>query len=358
MLAWIVLEVMIMKHYSSSVILLATLALLPASCSKRDTTSDTSEPGTAPQAGATSQETDKSEDATADDALGQKLNAYIGCTNHFSRDVARLRHNYLSYIKDPKVGPVPKQRRSYTGAWTMVDPKGRCVDPIAKANAIKPTMPELERAATAYGAALMSLVPLYQQASDYYQSKNYKDDGYKGGASLHPKLVAAWDAFGAADKRLREITLRKSDERQARELQRLEKQHGRTLPFLTRNMLAQAKALVRVGSVRDYEDVQLQPFREHITKYEAAAKELRDYAAAHKEEANKVMMLNMVIARSQGFLTASKELMRRKRDGKKYSTGEKATIRANNARAVRGHPAQVVAKYNELIDMSNRIAFR
>ena len=345
--------------FTMMITLVLTLGCSKAEKAPKDpTVAKASATSVAKASGATSAANAAPSEAATDAAMGQKLNAYIGCTNDFSQMVSRLRHNYLSHMKDPKAGPKPKQRRSYAGAWTMVDPKGRCADKIAKANAAKPSLPKLEAAGSAYADALLALAPLYKQASDYYRSKNFKDDKYKKGIALHPKLMAAWDAFLAADSQLRAITYRVNDDMQARALARIEKKHGRTLPFLTRNMLAQAKSLVRIGSVRDYPKLDLKPFTEQLTKYEASVKELRDYADAHKAEADKVMMLSNVISRSKNFLTASKELMRRKRDNNKYSTGERSMIRANNPRRVPGHPAKLVGEYNDLVDWSNRIRFQ
>ena len=47
------------------------------------------------------------------------------------------------------------------------------------------------------------LEPLLKEADDYYQQENYKDDRMAKGKALHPRLVAAWDAFANADKGLR-----------------------------------------------------------------------------------------------------------------------------------------------------------
>ena len=51
--------------------------------------------------------------------------------------------------------------------------------------------------------AVVTLEPLLKEADDYYDQENYKDDRMAKGKALHPRLVAAWDAFAAADQTLR-----------------------------------------------------------------------------------------------------------------------------------------------------------
>ncbi len=42
-----------------------------------------------------------------------------------------------------------------------------------------------------------------KEADDYYPQEDYKDDKMAKGRALHPRLIAAWDAFASADKALR-----------------------------------------------------------------------------------------------------------------------------------------------------------
>jgi hypothetical protein len=215
-------------------------------------------------------------------------------------------------------------------------------------------MPALEKAGDAYVKALLALEPLLKQAQTYYGQGDHKDDDCARGRELHPKLMAAWDAYAKADKALHEISIRLNDERQERQLARLKKA-GQTLPFLTRAMLHQAKVLVREGSVRDYPQLKLAPFKQKLKTFATSVSELDAYVTSHKQEADKVWWLDRVVSSSRDYLLTAKEMMRRKRDNKRYSTGERMTIRANNPQAVTGHPARFVQAYNRLIDDSNRM---
>ena len=50
---------------------------------------------------------------------------------------------------------------------------------------------------------MSKLEPLLKEADDYYKQEDYKDDRMAKGKALHPRLIAAWDAFASADKALR-----------------------------------------------------------------------------------------------------------------------------------------------------------
>ena len=97
---------------------------------------------------------------------------------------------------------------------------------------------------------------------------------------------------------------------------------------------------------------------------EAATKELEDmtnqlesYAKAHTDETSKVLMWGMYESRPGEFLRSAKSLMRRVRDKKPFETGETMMINAGNPQTVEGHPAQLTAKYNDLIKASNSLKF-
>ncbi len=113
--------------------------------------------------------------------------------------------------------------------------------------------------------------------------------------------------------------------------------------------------LIRIGSVSDYPELDLERFSGQLVTYEAAVKELEQYVAAHADEVKRLGRVDGLVSASKGYLGAARELMRRKRDNEKYSRGDRATIRANNAQAVEGHPARVVDTYNKLIDAANRM---
>ena len=90
-------------------------------------------------------------------------------------------------------GPTGKERIIY-GTYTIYDTSD-CRKNVEKANAMEPHDAAIETAATAYADAVSKLEPLLKETDDYYSQENYKDDKMAKGKALHPRLVAAWDAF-------------------------------------------------------------------------------------------------------------------------------------------------------------------
>ncbi len=143
-------------------------------------------------------------------SLTEKLNAYVGCINRLSERSHDSRRRYFSWVG--KNGPTGKERIIY-GTYTIYDTSD-CRKNVEKANALEPRDAELEAAASAYADAVSKLEPLLKEADDYYKQEDYKDDRMAKGRAMHPRLVAAWDAF--AERRQGAARGRRKHQRQAR----------------------------------------------------------------------------------------------------------------------------------------------
>ena len=129
------------------------------------------------------------------------------------------RSRYFSWVG--KNGPTGKERIIY-GTYTIYDTSD-CRKDVEKANALEPRDAALEAAASAYVDAVRKLEPLLKEADDYYQQEDYKDDKMAKGGALHPRLVAAWDAFASADKNLRSGVEAINDKRASERLAEIER---------------------------------------------------------------------------------------------------------------------------------------
>ena len=129
----------------------------------------------------------------------------MGCINRLSARSYDSRQRYFSWVS--KNGPTGKERIIY-GLYTIYDTSD-CRKNVEKANALEPRDAALEAAAVRLcGRRVSKLEPLLQEADDYYKQENYKDDKMAKGRALHPRLIAAWDAFASADKALRSTSRR------------------------------------------------------------------------------------------------------------------------------------------------------
>ena len=177
----------------------------------------------------------------ADKLLTEKLNAYVGCINRLSERSFSSRSRYFSWASQK--GPTGKERIIY-GTYTIYDTSD-CRRNVEKANAIEPRDAELEAAASEYADAVSKLEPLLKEADDYYQQENYKDDKMAKGKALHPRLVAAWDAFATADKKLRGGVESINDKRALAKLAAIEQSEGRKARYHVEALMIQAKRVLR-----------------------------------------------------------------------------------------------------------------
>ncbi len=282
--------------------------------------------------------------AVAQDApsLTQKINAYIGCINRLSERSYESRSRYFSWVG--KNGPTGKERIIY-GTYTIYD-TADCKKNVEAANATEPRDAELEAAASAYVDAVTTLEPLLKEADDYYTQQNYKDDKMAKGKAMHPRLVAAWDAFAAADQTLRGGIESIQDKRAVERLAEIEKTEGRKARWHVEALMIDAKRLVRAAGASS---PNLAKVTETLGTYEATVRATEQYAGANKDAVG-----SMFVSHSKEFLTTAKQLMRRLRDKTPYSQGERMILgTGQGAWMVEGSPARLTRDYNQLVGAYN-----
>lgn len=282
-------------------------------------------------------------ESAAPPAITEKLNAYVACINRLSERAYESRSRYFSWVK-PK-GPTGKERIIY-GTYTIYETDD-CKAGVEKANALDPDDASLEAAATAYVEAVVALEPLLKEADDYYQQENYKDDKMAKGKAMHPKLVTAWDAFATADVALRTNVEAIQDKMAAEKLAELEKSEGRKDAYFVQAIMLQAKALLRQQSAAKPD---IEKIKTALAEFEATAKAAEDYTAANKD----TKIGSGFIDATKGYLTSTKQLMRRVRDKVRYSKGDRMMIEAGGGWMVEGSPDRVMRDYNQLVESFNR----
>jgi hypothetical protein len=249
----------------------------------------------------------------ADDAAAQtpspteKLNAYVGCINRLSERSYDSRSRYFSWAA--KSGPTGKERIIY-GTYAIYDTSD-CKKNVEKANAMEPHDAALETAATAYADAVSKLEPLLKETDDYYSQENYKDDKMAKGKALHPRLVAAWDAFASADQKLRGEVEAINDRRALEKLAEIEKSEGRKTRYYVEALMIQAKRVLRAEDAKTPD--------------------------------------------AKSYLVTAKQLMRRIRDKVPYSSGDKMMLsNAGSGWMVEGSPPRLLRDYNQVVESYNR----
>jgi hypothetical protein len=120
-------------------------------------------------------------------ATTAKLNAYVAFMNRSLRAIQSL-DRYKSWV-DMKAGPTGREAIIY-GLYDVYDTTREAAAATA-ALTQAPLIPELDAAMRDYIAANAALGPILNEASAYYERKDYKDDKMAGGKALHAKIVAA-----------------------------------------------------------------------------------------------------------------------------------------------------------------------
>jgi hypothetical protein len=286
-----------------------------------------------------------------DNALNQKLGKYIDCYNRMTSSVVRTQKRYFSWV-DEKTGPTGKERNVY-GLYeiSFVD---QCEKDIAAGNAAKPEIPELHAEATAYQTAATELAKQVNEAVRYYDQNDYKDDKWEKAKTFHTALVAGFEKFKTAneafEKRIRQL----NDEVSLRELEKLEKDPNARLEALTRRTMHEAKGLLQFIEIESIDALDADAYEAKLKALDTAITALRTYTETNKAEAERARGLDSLLDRLQGYLTASKELQRRKRDNKDFAKEKPVAGQFNR---IEGHPAQIIDKYNEVVSASNRMTW-
>jgi len=274
----------------------------------------------------------------------EKLNAYIGCINRLSGRAYDSRARYFSWAG--RNGPTGNERIIY-GTYTIYD-TSPCRKNIDKANTLEPHDAALEAAATAYGEAVAKLEPLLKEADDYYSREDYKDDRMAKGKALHPRLVAAWDAFASADQNLRGNVEAINDRRALEKLAAIERDEGRKAHYYVEALMIHAKRVLRAEE-RDKPD--LAAIAQALTEYEDTVKMAEQASGA--DGGRKIG--SIFLSNAKSYLVTAKQLMRRIRDNVPYSSGDKMMLgNAGSGWMVEGSPPRLLRDYNQLIDAYNR----
>lgn len=275
--------------------------------------------------------------------LVEKLNAYVGCINRLSERSYESRNRYFSWAK--KTGPTGKERIIY-GTYTIYDTTD-CKKNVEKANALEPHDAELESAASAYADAVGKLEPLLKKADEYYSQENYKDDKMAKGKEMHARLVAAWDAFASADKKLRVGVEAIKDKQAEEQLAAIEAKEGRKTHYYVEALMIHAKRLLRAETTNKPD---IAAITKALTEYETAVKAAEE--ASGKDGDAKLG--SFFVSSAKSYLTSAKQLMRRIRDKVPYSQGDRMMLGGGGGWMVEGSPSRLLRDYNQLIEGYNR----
>ena len=244
-----------------------------------------------------------------------------------------------------------KKPRNVLGLYTIYETDD-CAKGVSEAASATPNNVPLEEASAGFVKSVQTLEPLLKEADDYYEQENYKDDKFAKGKEMHGKLLAAWDDFRAADRKLRGVVQDIGDVRQTAELARVEKEEGRSAKFHMMNTFLSAKALVRAEASVEMDKMDLAKVTELLAAYEKTVKELEDFAASPQGGRVDSFYVNT----AKDVLVSAKGLMRRVRDKTGFDQGEQMMLSQPGAGwMIEGSQPRLIRDFNQLVDNYNRM---
>ncbi|MEZ4401480.1 MAG: DUF3829 domain-containing protein [Kofleriaceae bacterium] len=236
-----------------------------------------------------------------------KLEAAIECLNTNSGRVFEVRDGYLRDV-DPATGvPLPNRPMNLMGLGSSE----ACERKVAAAAALTPAIPALDQASAAYVAALTGFRAAWDELDAYYKKGEHLDDHGAKAKLLHPKVMAAVDAFGGAHRALQGVVKDRNRKRHQAELAAAEQAHGRNLDVILGTLLLEAQTLLELG---DAERPDAAAFEATLATYGKLVDEADAYATAHPDEATAWGSLANIRNYSKSFLAASKVIARKLSD--------------------------------------------
>ena len=302
-----------------------------------------------------------------DQKLSLKLDAYVKCINTLSSPVHSTRHRYLSWV-DPKTGPTGKERFVY-GLYDLPQNSAqKCSADVAKSKTMTPSQPALEAAADQVATTLMTLDGLIDQAYGYYENKNYKDDKWAKGKTLHPQLMAAFKDFSKADTALHTELDNVTKPLAQRTLARIEKDEGKKHRWHRRNVLIKARELIEAGDpIGDDDDIDPKAYDAAYTGFETAVADLDTYHQANGKELEDRRKTSTILAKSNAdqFIRYAGEYRKKAKEWQRCLAAAPAKAKLANGKidpdklppCPDGKRRDVLQKFNDFIDQSNRGQF-
>ena len=272
------------------------------------------------------------------------------CLNQMSDRAFRSRQRYLSWAAE---GPTARR-----AGWGVPEVSGNiagCRAAIARAQPMPPAMPEAEAAAVAYADAVAALMPITSRANQYYEREMFRDDDLAQGREMHGPLVAAYTAFATAHQALFEQVIATQRAARRERIARMENDPSQRSSYLIERTIAQADDVFQMAQALRIEGSRY--VSDDAAALIQAVETLRlgtdELAAYSPSSGGEPRRLDEVRSEANEYLETALALMRRVRDGDRFSTGERMSLGNSSEWMVRGSVGRLERDYNELVDAYN-----
>ena len=317
---------------------------------------------TAPTPTATSTSTSTPQD-DADEAMQEKLDGYILCLNTLSSPVHATRSRYFSWV-NPKTGPTGKER-VVLGLFDLPNDKvTKCTQALAKSNALPPKDAKLEAAGSDFARTVTELDVIVDEIFPYYEGKAFQSDKFAKARAVHPRLIAAFNAFSRADTNLHSTLDGITKPLALRSLARIEREEGKKFRFHRKRVLLAARELVEAGDpVGEDDNVDFAFYNASFGALDSALNDFQTFGLLHKNELDAQSNPAWPLAKSNfdRFNSAAEDFRKKAREFLRCLRDAPAKARTPNGKVdtdkmgpcTDGRPRDVVQRYNDFIVTSN-----
>ena len=290
------------------------------------------------------------QDDVSDNGLTEKSNLYIQkCFNNYSNRLTDSYRRYASWIKNIESGPTGKESIVY-GLYSLNGDGKDCFDAIEKAKQMEPNLPDTEAVADEYADALKESIAQINGIYAYYDQDDYKDDNFERGKKAHPALLKSFRNFEAVNKKFGVEVDKLEDQVAQEQMAKLENDPARKFDYLLVKSGVKSKKIAMLAQRTEFADIKADELQTLIDDFDQNTNELKT-AASNKS------MASSYTSACDGFLKASKELMRRVRDKKPFSETERMQMGMNAGWMVEGSPDKVIHEYNDLVQSRSYLSF-
>ena len=283
--------------------------------------------------------------SAADDA--DKTNAYIACFNGVEQPIHQSYQRYLEWIDDPEAGPTGKETLVRAPGTVLSHRVELCGAPVTAALAQQPANALLDPVAKTYQERFSVLNERIGDAVRYYDREDYLRDGAEGMKQRHAPLMQAYAAFFEAGEAMDAALEQNEDARRQAQIEAIEKEEGRSASYFHLKILGDGKQLVKVLN-DDAPD--LTAAREQLARYQGTLEE----AQKAKVGQGNPMWGHMERSADKLASVAGRRI-ERVRANEPLTRSEQMLMQNGTTPPAGSRPA-LLDSYNDLVDMSNRMA--
>lgn len=331
------------------------------SCKRHNVKNDAS-----PNSSPTEQE--ENAPSSTDQKRYKKFQAYIQCTNQYTKDVMGILKDYFSWAL-PETGPTPKNIKNANGIRAFyTDPK-ECAERMRQTAKQKPSFADLDTPAIAYADALEKLARLAKEMHRYYEFKDYEstDTNLAKAQQLHKDLFEEAKKFRQAILGLAPAYDAIEDAQTKRDLVKA-KANGEMLYYNVTSFFVEAKKLRNLAGDIEWdistEDPLLKKYEEQLKVTRQAYRNVKTYWEDHQEEAKKQLDsfsgLTWYLSAAKDFFDAATELSEKFKQPpqKRFSESDVHWRSGSMSHTIHGSPEKVGHTYSDLIKRMNELKYK